>query len=81
MSKDTTDHDTVADTDNDKFMTVKETCDFLSVSRSALFKWRVEGTGPRVYEIPNMRSKHGTASIRYRKSDLIAFMTGKGIVA
>lgn len=58
----------------DRFMTVGETADFLQVSKGTLFNWRRAAIGPRVYEVPNMRSKHGTPAVRYRRSDLVHFM-------
>ena len=48
-------------------LTVLETAAFLKVSKSALNKWRGEGSGPRY-----VRLTGGT--VRYRVTDLLAFI-------
>ena len=48
--------------------TPSETGEFLGIATATLARWRVDGTGPRVTRL----GRH----VRYRKADLLDFITG-----
>jgi hypothetical protein len=54
---------------SERLLTVEETAEFLRCSASALNKWRVSGAGPRYIRINGL--------VRYRPSDLVAFVDNK----
>jgi excisionase family DNA binding protein len=54
---------------NTDLLTTKQAASYLNLHPSTLEKWRVYGGGPQAYRL-------GTKAIRYRRSDLDAFITG-----
>ncbi len=47
-------------------LTVKQAADFLRLSKGTLDQWRHEGRGPAYFKVGGQ--------IRYRRSDLVAFI-------
>jgi predicted DNA-binding transcriptional regulator AlpA len=71
----TSNHESSDEADSeDRFMTVAETCRFLSVSQPTLFRWRKSGIGPPYYEDSERLRSNGSPTIMYRRSELIAYM-------
>jgi len=57
----------------DRLLNQREAADYLGVSPSGLNKWRMRGGGPRyVKPSPGPRGR-----VRYRESDLVAFVNAK----
>lgn len=56
--------------DTDEFMTEAEVAKFLKIGSSTLHRQRQRGDAPPCYRVP------GTRSVRYLKSEVIAWATG-----
>jgi len=54
---------------DEKFLTTKEAAAYLGLMPCTLEKWRCQGKGPRFVKL-------GSKAVRYRRSDLDAFVAG-----
>lgn len=58
----------------DEFLTETEAASFLRVKRQTLSNWRWAHTGPKFFRI-------GLRMVRYRRTDLVAFVEGGKVSA
>jgi excisionase family DNA binding protein len=54
----------------DDLLTITEVITTLRVSRSAFWRWRSRGTGPRAVRLPG-------GAVRIRRADLSAWLAGR----
>lgn len=55
--------------ENNMWLTIKEVCEIIGVSRSTLDDWRVKGRGPRFIRLPN-------GQLRIKRSEFELWLDG-----